>query len=150
MRNRLFLLAVLLITMAAKGQNLPFQNSSLCSEERAKELISILTLEEKALLMCDQSDAMPWLWENYNGTLVYTISILDGIYTKLSDNKILYDKGCDLVEDKITQTFIDKCWFEGKLLLCIHHAEGDGPRKPQLWKINDSVDKLIVEKRYIL
>jgi len=61
MRNRLFLVAVLLISMAAKGQVLPYQNSNLSSEERAKDLISRLTLEEKATLMCDQSDAIPRL-----------------------------------------------------------------------------------------
>jgi hypothetical protein len=37
--------------------------------------------------------------------------------------------------------------FEGKLLLCIHHAEGDGPRKPQLWEVDDSGDKLVLGKR---
>ena len=38
--------------------------------------------------------------------------------------------------------------FEGKRLLVIHHAEGDGPRKPQLYEIDDSGDKLILGKRY--
>ena len=39
--------------------------------------------------------------------------------------------------------------FSGKLLLCIHHAEGDGPRKPQFWEVDDSGDKLVLGKRYI-
>jgi hypothetical protein len=38
--------------------------------------------------------------------------------------------------------------FDGKLLLCIHHAEGDGPRKPQFWEVDDSGDKLVLGKRY--
>jgi len=38
--------------------------------------------------------------------------------------------------------------FEGKRLLVIHHAEGDGPRKPQLYEIDDSGDKLVLGKRY--
>jgi hypothetical protein len=38
--------------------------------------------------------------------------------------------------------------FEGKRLLVIHHAEGDGPRKPRLYEIDDSGDKLILGKRY--
>lgn len=38
--------------------------------------------------------------------------------------------------------------FEGKRLLSIHHAEGDGPRKPQLYEIDDSGDKLILGPRY--
>jgi len=40
--------------------------------------------------------------------------------------------------------------FSGKLLLCIHHAEGDGPRKPQFWEVDDSGDKLVLGKRYNL
>ncbi len=38
--------------------------------------------------------------------------------------------------------------FEGKRLLVIHHAEGDGPRKPQLYEIDDSGDKLVLGPRY--
>jgi hypothetical protein len=38
--------------------------------------------------------------------------------------------------------------FEGKRLLSIHHAEGDGPRKPQLYEIDDTGDKLVLGARY--
>jgi len=38
--------------------------------------------------------------------------------------------------------------FEGKRLLIIHHAEGDGPRKPRLYEIDDSGDKLVLGPRY--
>jgi len=38
--------------------------------------------------------------------------------------------------------------FEGKRLLVIHHVDGDGPRKPQLFEVDDSGDKLILGKRY--
>ncbi len=54
------------------------------------------------------------LWGNYNGTPVRTISILEGVKTKVPAEKILYDKGCDLVEDKVTQSYLDQCSFEGK------------------------------------
>ncbi len=49
------------MTSSLWGQQYPFQNPGLSSEERAKDLISRLTLEEKAALMCDQSDAIPRL-----------------------------------------------------------------------------------------
>ena len=39
--------------------------------------------------------------------------------------------------------------FEGKRLLVIHHAEGDGPRKPQLYEIDDTGDKLVLGPRYV-
>ncbi len=56
----------------------------------------------------------PMLWGNYNGTPVRTISILEGITSKIPSDRILYDKGCDLVEDKITQSYFDLCSFNGK------------------------------------
>ncbi|MBN1905558.1 MAG: glycoside hydrolase family 3 C-terminal domain-containing protein [Deltaproteobacteria bacterium] len=56
----------------------------------------------------------PVLWGNYNGTPVRTITILDGITAKLSSGKILYDKGCDLVEDKVTQSYFEQCSFDSK------------------------------------
>ena len=37
--------------------------------------------------------------------------------------------------------------FEGKLLYIVHHSEGNGPRKPQLWNVDDSGDKLILLDR---
>jgi hypothetical protein len=38
--------------------------------------------------------------------------------------------------------------FEGKRLFIVHHAEEKGPRKPQLWEVDDSGDKLVLGKRY--
>jgi hypothetical protein len=38
--------------------------------------------------------------------------------------------------------------FEGKRLLIIHHAEENGPRKPQIYEVDDTGDKLILGPRY--
>jgi len=38
--------------------------------------------------------------------------------------------------------------FGGNRLLVLHHADGDGPRKPRFYEIDDSGDKLILGKRY--
>ena len=54
------------------------------------------------------------LWGNYNGTPVRTITILDGITSKLSADKVLYEKGCDLVEDKVTESYFSQCSIDGK------------------------------------
>lgn len=59
MKNKLLVLG-LLISAYSWGQ-LPYQNPNLSSEERAKDLISRLTIEEKADLMCDISNAVPRL-----------------------------------------------------------------------------------------
>lgn len=47
----------------------------------------------------------PMLWGNYNGTPVRTISILNGLRSKLPAEAIVYDKACDLVENKVTQSY---------------------------------------------
>ena len=60
-RKILFLVVVSLCSVNIWAQQLPYQNPNLSSEERAKDLICRLTLEEKATLMCDQSDAIPRL-----------------------------------------------------------------------------------------
>ena len=38
--------------------------------------------------------------------------------------------------------------FEGKLVYIVHHAEGNGPRKPQMWSVDDSGDKLVLLDRW--
>jgi hypothetical protein len=38
--------------------------------------------------------------------------------------------------------------FEGKPLFIVHHSEGNGPRKPQIYEVDDSGDKLVLGKRY--
>jgi len=69
---------------------------------------------QKIAVIGPNANDKPMLWGNYNGTPVRTISILDGIKTKISSRKILYDKGCDLVEDKVTVSYFDQSSWQGK------------------------------------
>jgi len=58
------LLSIVLLFCAGQfvsAQNLPYQNPNLGAKERAKDLCSRLTLEEKAKLMLDESPAIPRL-----------------------------------------------------------------------------------------
>src|ERR1035437_4816792 len=61
MKRGLLIIISILLTGSLWAQQLPYQNPNLSSEERAKNLISRLTLEEKATLMCDISEAIPRL-----------------------------------------------------------------------------------------
>ncbi len=70
--------------------------------------------EKKIAVIGPNAADTAMLWGNYNGTPVRTVSILDGIKTKISARKIFYDKGCDLVEDKVTQSYFARLSFEGK------------------------------------
>lgn len=72
------------------------------------------TVQKIAVIGPNANDE-PMLWGNYNGTPVRTITILDGIKSKLAADKIIYDKGCDLIEDKVTESYFSKCSIDGKL-----------------------------------
>ena len=58
-----FFLTTLFMCMAGSvsAQTLPYQNPNLSARERAEDLCSRLTLEEKAMLMLDESPAIPRL-----------------------------------------------------------------------------------------
>ena len=49
------------LSASLRAQTLPYQNPGLGTEERARDLLTRLTLSEKAALMCDESDAVPRL-----------------------------------------------------------------------------------------
>jgi len=68
----------------------------------------------KIAVLGPNADNEPMLWGNYNGTPVRTITIKDGIQSKIPKNKIFYDKACDLVEDKVNQSYFNQISFEGK------------------------------------
>jgi len=68
----------------------------------------------KIAVIGSNADDESMLWGNYNGKPIRTITILDGIKKKLSEDKIIYDKACDLVEDKVTDSYFSKCSIDGK------------------------------------
>ncbi|MBK8946135.1 MAG: glycoside hydrolase family 3 C-terminal domain-containing protein [Ignavibacteriae bacterium] len=82
--------------------------------QNKNNILPIKKSVEKIAVIGPNADDEVMLWGNYNGKPFRTITILDGIKTKLSENKIFYDKGCDLVEDKVTNSYFAKCSFEGK------------------------------------
>lgn len=82
--------------------------------QNKNDLLPLHKSIEKLAVIGPNANDKPMLWGNYNGTPVRTITILDGITSKLSPDKVLYDKGCDLVEDKITQSYLSKCSTDGE------------------------------------
>jgi beta-glucosidase len=77
---------------------------------------AILPLNERAKIAVigPNADNAPMLWGNYNGKPVRTITILEGVKSKLPGAEIIYDKACDLVENKITQTYFKNISYNGK------------------------------------
>ena len=60
-KNFIIQLSISLFSLCATAQNYPFRNPMLSSDDRAKDLLTRLTLEEKADLMQDESKAIPRL-----------------------------------------------------------------------------------------
>jgi beta-glucosidase len=78
---------------------------------------NILPLEksiEKLAVIGPNADDAVMLWGNYNGTPVRTITILEGIISKLSPDRVFYDKGTDLVDDKVTVSYFSRSTYDGK------------------------------------
>jgi beta-glucosidase len=95
----------LALDMALESMTLLQNNNAILPLSKSQSRIAVIG---------PNADDKRMLWGNYNGTPVRTISILDGIKTKLPARKILFDKACDLVEDKVTQSYFRQCSWEGK------------------------------------
>ncbi len=93
---------------------LDMARESMTLLQNNNDILPLKKSMKKIAVIGPNANDKPMLWGNYNGTPVRTITILDGIKSKLPANKILYDKGCDLVENKITESYFAHTSFEGK------------------------------------
>jgi beta-glucosidase len=91
----------------------------------------------KIALIGPNADNERVLWGNYNGTPVNTITILDGIKSKLSADRILYDEACDIIDDKILKSLAPKCSIDGK--------QGF---KATYWNSNDMSGDIVAEQQH--
>lgn len=95
----------LALEMARKSMTLLQNNNNILPIKKSVKKIAVIG---------PNANDEPMLWGNYNGTPIRTISILEGIESKVSPDKILYDKACDLVEDKVTQSYFDQTSMNGQ------------------------------------
>ena len=68
----------------------------------------------KVAVIGPNADDERLMWGNYNGTPTSTVTILDGIKQKLPASAIVSMQGCDIVEDKITQSYLQQCSYQGR------------------------------------
>ncbi len=93
---------------------LDMARQSLTLLQNKNNILPLSKNNPKIAVIGPNANNEPMLWGNYNGTPNHTISILNGIKSKISGEQLFYDKGCDLVEDKVTQSYIGQCEFDGK------------------------------------
>ena len=97
-----------------KDLALKMARESMTLLQNNKNILPLSKDIKKVAIIGPNANDEKMLWGNYNGTPISTISILEGIKTKLNENQIFYDKGCDLVEDKVTQSYFNQTKIDGK------------------------------------
>lgn len=70
--------------------------------------------EKKIAVIGPNASNEPMMWGNYNGTPRQTITILDGIKSRLKKSQIITFKGCDLVNDQKLESYYNQCSMDGK------------------------------------
>lgn len=78
-----------------------------------KKNILPLSKNQKIAVIGPNADDTRLMWGNYNGTPVKTITVLEGIKS-IANKDVFYDKGCDLVDDMILESFFSHCTIDGK------------------------------------
>jgi beta-glucosidase len=82
--------------------------------QNKNNILPLSVPNKKIAIIGPNADDIPLMWGNYNGTPFNTITILDGIKSKLPADKIVYDKGCDIIENMLTETAFGECSMDGK------------------------------------
>jgi len=71
-------------------------------------------LKKIAVIGANANDSV-MLWANYNGFPSSTTTILKGIQQKLPNTEIIYDKGCDLVDNTVRTNLMNNFSSKGKM-----------------------------------
>jgi len=93
---------------------LKIAQESMTLLQNKNNILPLSKSAKKIAVIGPNANDEPMLLGNYNGFPSSITTILEGVKTKLPANKIFYDKGCDLIEDMITQSLFKNCSFDGK------------------------------------
>ncbi|MDR0954904.1 MAG: glycoside hydrolase family 3 C-terminal domain-containing protein [Rikenellaceae bacterium] len=78
-----------------------------------KNNILPLSKNTKIAVVGPNANDAAMMWGNYNGRPVQSINALEGIRS-LARRNVFYDKACELVDDMMLESLIEKSSFEGK------------------------------------
>ncbi len=92
--------------------------------QNKNDILPLKKNAEKIAVIGPNADNAPMMWGNYNGMPNHTVTILDGIKSKLNikssklnvqSSKLFYHPGCDLTYDKVFDCLMgSQCSFQGK------------------------------------
>jgi len=93
---------------------LKMAQESMTLLQNKNNILPLSKSARKIAVIGPNADDEPMLLGNYNGFPSSITTILEGVKTKLPADKVFYDKGCDIIEDMITQSLLENCSFDGK------------------------------------
>ena len=97
-----------------KDLSLEMARQSIVLLQNKDNILPLSKSINKIAVIGPNADDIPMMWGNYNGTPNHTVTILDGIKGKIDSDNIIYIKGCDLVNDKILNSYLDQCSIDGR------------------------------------
>ena len=99
---------------AHKKLALQMAQESMTLLQNKNNILPLSKSGRKIAVIGPNADDKPMLLGNYNGFPEKTVTVLEGIKSKLPAEKIVFDKGCDIIEDMITQSLLENCSFDGE------------------------------------
>jgi beta-glucosidase len=93
---------------------LKMARESITLLQNKNDILPLKKSINKIAVIGPNADNTEMMWGNYNGTPLHTITILNGIRSKLGANKIFYDKAVDLTDNMIIEPAFEQCSFDGK------------------------------------
>lgn len=79
-----------------------------------KDILPLNKNIKKIAVVGPNADDEAMLWGNYNGKPSVTTTVLQGIRNKVGADKVIYDRACDLVNDKMDESLMAHCSADGK------------------------------------
>ncbi|MBR0202235.1 MAG: glycoside hydrolase family 3 C-terminal domain-containing protein [Bacteroidaceae bacterium] len=114
-------------TKESAQTSLEMARQSIVLLQNKGNILPLKAGKERIAVIGPNAENSTMMWGNYNGTPNHTITILDGICSKLkvkkdkivnsksSNSKLLYMPGCDLTDDKVMDCLLaNNCQVDGK------------------------------------
>jgi beta-glucosidase len=93
---------------------LDMARESMTLLQNKNHILPLSKTGKKVAVIGPNADDEMLMWGNYNGTPFNTITILEGIKSKIPAGKIFYDRGCDIIENRVTESAFGECSIDGK------------------------------------
>ncbi|MDR1672654.1 MAG: glycoside hydrolase family 3 C-terminal domain-containing protein [Bacteroidales bacterium] len=97
-----------------KAKALEMARKSLTLLQNNNRVLPLSKELKKVAVLGPNADNKEMLWANYNGIPDESITILQGIRSKLPEASVIYEKGCDWVNDKAFFSYFNHCMYNGQ------------------------------------